>query len=70
MQRNQAGVYECRKGREEKKGGEGRLGVSREICIVSRNEKNLKFHHLDSRQLHKKEKRIKNPKLNQTPQNT
>lgn len=56
------------KNRREVRGG-GNRG-SREICIISRSEKNLKSHHLDSRQLHRKNRRIKNFKLNQTPKSS
>lgn len=31
LKRNQAGVYECRKGREEKKGREGTIRVNPEM---------------------------------------
>lgn len=52
-----------RRKRNEERGG-------RENYIISRSEKNLKPHHLSSRQLHRKDGRIKYPKLNQIPKST
>lgn len=65
MQRNQARVYECRKGREERE----RVGVDKYVSFPE-VKKNLKFHHVGSRQPHRKDQRIKNPNLNQTPKST
>lgn len=67
MKRNQAGYTDekKKKGRGERKGKEVEKYVS-----FPEGEKNLKSHHLSSRQLFRKDQRIKNVKLYPTPKST